>query len=72
MFEGCGVEEDSTLRVIRAHHLYRIGERDLGVLIAVCELVLHQRDEGLVCLLVATRSSEIEIRQLEEGLEVLL
>ena len=71
LFERRGVEEDSTLRMVRAHHLYRIGERNFWILIAVCKLVLHQRDEGLICLLVTTRSSKIEIGQLHERLEIL-
>ena len=63
--------EDRTLRVIRGHHLYGVGERDLGVLIAVSELTAQDVKRRLISLLVTTRSGEIEIHELEHRLKIL-
>ena len=64
------VEDDGTLRVVGAHHLYRVGERRLGVLVAVGQLVAEDAYKRLIGLFVATRSCEIEIGQLQHRFQI--
>ena len=56
--------------MVVSHHLYRIGESGLGVLIAVHQLVLEQAHQGLERLFVPTRCREIEIGQLQHRLQI--
>ena len=57
--------------MVRSHHLYGIRENGLGVLVAVNKLVMKQVHRRLISLLVATRCREIEVGQLQHGLQIL-
>ena len=66
-----GVHQYQTIRVISSHHLNGVGEDILRVLVAVSQLRAHDAHQGLVGLLIATRSGEVEVCQLQHRLKIL-